>query len=147
MVEATSGNTGIGLAMVAAVMGLELIIVMPDTMSRERVTMLKAMGAQVVLTPGAEGMTGSIKRAKQIINDTPNSYLAKQFANDSTVEAHIINTGKEILDDLKGNVDVLVAGVGTGGTLTGVSTLMKIHNPNFVTVAVEPEGSPVYQKV
>lgn len=146
LIEATSGNTGIGLAMVATVRNLKLIIVMPDSMSKERVTLMSALGAQIILTPGSDGMQGSISHAKQLAKEIPNSYLTKQFANDSVVETHILYTGKEILDDLNGEIDVLVSGVGTGGTLTGISTLLKIHNPDIVTVAVEPEGSPVLSK-
>lgn len=143
LVEATSGNTGIGLALVAAMKGYCLIIVMPDSMSTERVQILEAFGVEVVLTPSSEGMHGSIAKSKQIAKDTSNGYLLKQFANDSVVKTHIVHTGKEILDATKGKVDVLVCGVGTGGTLTGISTIFKVHNPDIITIAVEPAGSPI----
>ena len=143
IVEATSGNTGIGLALVAAVKGYSLIITMPDSMSVERIQILKAFGAEVILTPANEGMQGSITKAKELCKEIENSYMPKQFANDSNVKAHIVNTGKEILDDMKGKVDIFVAGVGTGGTITGIGTILKVHNENIKIVAVEPAGSPI----
>ena len=142
LIEATSGNTGIGLALVAAIKNYRLIIVMPDSMSVERVNLLKAFGVEVVLTPSSEGMHGSIVKSKELAKEIDNSFLLKQFANDSVVKVHIINTGKEILDDTKGKVDILVSSVGTGGTITGVGTILKVHNPDIKIIAVEPSGSP-----
>jgi len=146
LIEATSGNTGIGLALVAAIKGYKLIITMPETMSIERVQILKAFGAEVVLTPGSEGMKGSIRRAEELTSEIENSVVMSQFTNQSVVKVHRINTGKEILNDLNGDVDILVAGVGTGGTLTGASQALKAHNPNIKTIAVEPAGSPMISK-
>jgi len=143
LIEATSGNTGIGLALVAAIKGYKLIICMPDSMSVERTQILKAFGAKIILTPSNEGMQGSILKSQELSKEIENSFVLKQFANDSVVKVHIINTGKEILDDIKGKVDIFVAGVGTGGTITGVGTILKVNNPDVKIVAVEPSGSPV----
>jgi len=146
LIEATSGNTGIGLALVAAIKGYKLIITMPETMSIERVQILKAFGAEVVLTPGSEGMKGSIRRAEELNTEIENSVVMSQFTNQSVVKVHRINTGKEILNDLEGDVDILVAGVGTGGTLTGAGQALKAHNPAIKVIAVEPAGSPMISK-
>jgi len=146
LIEATSGNTGIGLALVAAIKGYKLIITMPETMSIERVQILKAFGAEVVLTPGSEGMKGSIRRAEELNAEIENSVVMSQFTNQSVVKVHRINTGKEILNDMEGDVDILVAGVGTGGTLTGASQALKAHNPAIKVIAVEPAGSPMISK-
>ncbi|MEX1375984.1 MAG: cysteine synthase A [Eubacteriales bacterium] len=146
LIEATSGNAGIGLALVAAIKNYRLIIVMPDSISIERVNMLKAFDVEVVLTPSSEGMHGSIVKSKELAKEIENSFLLKQFANDSVVKVHIINTGKEILDDTKGKVDILVATVGTGGTITGIGTILKVHNPDIKIIAVEPSGSPTLSK-
>ncbi|MBN2878503.1 MAG: cysteine synthase A [Clostridia bacterium] len=146
LIEATSGNTGIGLALVAAIKGYKLIITMPETMSIERVQILKAFGAEVVLTPGSEGMKGSIRRAEELNSEIANSVVMSQFTNQSVVKVHRINTGKEILNDLNGDVNILVAGVGTGGTITGTSQVLKEHNHDIKTIAVEPAGSPMISK-
>ena len=143
IVEATSGNTGIGLAFVAAVKGYPIILTMPETMTLERRAMLKALGAKLELTPGPEGMPGAMKRANDIAKDMPNAWLARQFDNPSNVEVHVETTGPELWRDTDGKIDCLVSGVGTGGTITGVSKFIKAKNPNFYTVAVEPAESPV----
>ncbi len=143
LIEPTSGNTGIGLAMVGAARGLRVIIVMPDTMSEERRRLVKAYGAELVLTPGSEGMAGAIARAEELAREIPHAHVAGQFENPANPAAHYATTGPEIWADTDGQVDVLVAGVGTGGTLTGAGRYLKERNPGLTVVAVEPADSPV----
>jgi cysteine synthase len=143
LVEPTSGNTGIALAMVAASRGYKLILTMPDTMSRERRTVLRAYGAKLVLTPGAEGMAGAIKKAEEIAAATANSFIPQQFQNPSNPEIHRRTTAEEIWADTDGQVDCLISGVGTGGTITGIASVLKSRKPSFRAVAVEPTESPV----
>jgi cysteine synthase len=143
LVEPTSGNTGIALAMVAAAKGYRLILAMPETMSAERRAMLRAYGAQLELTPGIEGMSGCIQRAQEIVNKTPNAYMLQQFRNPANPQIHRQTTAEEIWQDTDGQVDMLVAGVGTGGTLTGVAEVLKARKPDFKAIAVEPANSPV----
>lgn len=143
IIEPTSGNTGIGLCAVAAAWGLRCIIVMPDTMSIERQMLMKAYGAEVVLTPGAEGMTGAIEKANQLAAERENSFIPGQFENPANPRAHYLTTGPEIWADTAGKVDIFVAGAGTGGTISGVGRFLKEQNPSVRVVAVEPAGSPV----
>jgi len=143
IVEPTSGNTGIGLAMVAAVKGYRCILTMPETMSSERAVILKSYGAEVVLTPGAEGMKGAVARAEEIIKKTPGAYMPQQFNNPVNPAIHRKTTAEEIWNDTAGKVDILVSGVGTGGTITGVSEAIKKRRPSFKAIAVEPADSPV----
>ena len=146
IIEPTSGNTGVGLALVSAVKGYRMILVMPDTMSVERIRLAKAYGAEVVLTPGADGMKGSIAKAEELKKTIPNSIIAGQFTNPANAEAHFLTTGPEIWNDLEGHIDAFVAGVGTGGTLTGVGRFLKAKKPAIRIVAVEPEDSPLLTK-
>jgi cysteine synthase A len=143
LVEPTSGNTGIALAMVAAAKGYRLILTMPDTMSGERRAMLRAYGAELELTPGIEGMGGAIRRAQEIVNSTPHSYMLQQFRNPANAKIHRETTAEEIWEDTDGQVDMIVAGVGTGGTITGVAEVIKARKPSFKAIAVEPANSPV----
>lgn len=143
IIEPTSGNTGVGLAAFGAVRGYRVILIMPETMSRERQLLLTAYGAQVVLTPGSAGMQGAIDKARELAEEYPGSWIPEQFENPSNPKAHYLSTGPEIWEDTKGQVDILVAGVGTGGTLTGAGRYLKEQKPTVEIVAVEPDRSPL----
>ncbi|MCM1332722.1 MAG: cysteine synthase A [Bacteroides sp.] len=143
IIEPTSGNTGIGLAWVGSLKGYKVILTMPETMSQERRNLLKAYGAELILTPGSEGMSGAIKRAEELRDSTPGAVILQQFNNPSNPEAHVKTTAEEIWRDTEGTVNILVAGVGTGGTVSGTGEALKRHNPAIKVVAVEPADSPV----
>lgn len=143
VIEPTSGNTGIGLAAAAASMGYKAILVMPDTMSVERQELLRAYGAQIVLTPGKDGMLGSIKKAEELRKATPNSFIPSQFDNPDNPESHIISTGPEIYEDTAGNIDIFIACIGTGGTISGTGRYLKEKNPHIKIIGIEPFDSPL----
>ncbi|NJK48449.1 cysteine synthase A [Candidatus Gracilibacteria bacterium] len=143
LIEPTSGNTGIALAMTAAAKGYKLILTMPETMSLERRAMLKAYGAKLELTPGTKGMSGAIARANELLETIPNAYMLQQFNNPSNPEIHRLTTAEEIWEDTDGKVDILISGVGTGGTITGVAEVIKSRKPEFKAIAIEPANSPV----
>ena len=146
IIEPTSGNTGIGLAMVGAVKGYRVILTMPDIISAERIYILKRYGAEVVLTPAEQGLTGAIQKAEELIRKTPGAFMPQQFRNPANPEVHRRTTAQEILEDTKGKIDAFVAGIGTGGTITGVGEILKKANPALKVYGVEPKGSPVLSK-
>lgn len=143
IIEPTSGNTGIGLCAIGASLGFKVIIVMPETMSEERQKLMKAFGAKLVLTPGSEGMSGAIAKAEELAKDIENSFIPGQFINPSNPKAHLLSTGPEIDEQMAGQIDILVAGIGTGGTITGIGQYLKAKHPDMQVVAVEPADSPV----
>ncbi len=146
IIEATSGNTGIGLSMIGTLRGYKVVIVMPDSMSRERILSIEAYGASVVLTPGSQGMAGAIKKAEEIKNITPNSFIASQFENEANAEAHYNTTGPEIYKNAEGCVDILVSAIGTGGTITGTAKYLKEKNKDTIICGIEPSASPLITK-
>lgn len=143
IIEPTSGNTGIGICAVGTTLGFHVIIVMPETMSEERQKLMKAFGAKVVLTPGSKGMSGAIEKAEELAKDIPGSFIPGQFINPSNPKAHLLSTGPEIDEQMDGKIDILVAGVGTGGTITGIGQYLKKKHPHMKVIAVEPADSPV----
>lgn len=146
IIEATSGNTGIALAMIGAARGYHVVIVMPDSMSKERITAISAYGAEIVLTPGGEGMNGAVQKASEIAKERENSFLANQFENPANPEAHFLTTGPEIYENTEGSVDIFVCTIGTGGTLSGTSRYLKSKKPSVKTYGVEPSASPLISK-